>query len=89
MFFWAIFAIFGQKIFFSETTSPIKLKLNMEVPRGDLSQIYSNCGEICIIVFFGNFFNFWSNFGQKIFFSETTSQIDLNFGIEIPRGVII
>ena len=82
--------IFWQKvtwpvllIIFSETASLIDLKLSMEVGRGDLCQLCSNCGEICIVVFLSIFF---SIFCQKIFFSETTSPIDLNVGMEVPRG---
>ena len=52
------YAVFGQKLFFSETAYPITLKFDMHVPWGDLSQICSNCGEICIFVFLGHFLLF-------------------------------
>ena len=82
----SIFPVFGQKIIFSEIESPIDLKLGMEVYSGSFSQIWTNCGEICMIVCLEQFFLV---FGQKIMFSETASPIDLKVGLEVPRGVII
>ena len=77
--FFVIFPIFGQKIS-SETTNLIDSELGMEVYGHDFCQFCSNCGEICIIVFWGNFPPFWS----KFFFSETTNPIDTELSMGVP-----
>ena len=77
--FFVIFPIFGQKIS-SETTNLIDSELGMEVYGHDFCQFCSNCGEICIIVFWGNFPPFWS----KFFFSETINPIDTELSMGVP-----